>query len=127
MHKAMGAPANPSSVHSFGRNARLTVEAARESVAVLAGSRPADVVFTSGGTEANNLALAGFDHIVTSVIEHDSVLDCAVNASTINVTPDGMIDLDHAREVLAELTDEQRVAMINKMAKNSGFLNKYDN
>ena len=120
MHKAMGAPANPSSVHSFGRNARLTVEAARESVAVLAGSRPADVVFTSGGTEANNLALAGFDHIVTSVIEHDSVLDCAVNASTINVTPDGMIDLDHAREVLAELTDEQRpVTILSVMAANN--------
>ena len=57
---------------------------------------------------------------MTSVIEHDSVLDCAVNASTINVTPDGMIDLDHAREVLAELTDEQRpVTILSVMAANN--------
>lgn len=112
MHKAMGAPANPSSVHSFGRAARLTVEAARESVALLAGSRAADVVFTSGGTESNNLALAGFKHIVTSAIEHDSVRAGAENASIINVTPDGIIDLAHARAVLAGLTDEQRPTTI---------------
>ncbi|MGB2107914.1 MAG: cysteine desulfurase family protein [Candidatus Puniceispirillum sp.] len=112
MHKAMGAPANPSSVHSFGRTARLTVEAARESVALLAGSRAADVVFTSGGTESNNLALAGFDYIVTSAIEHDSVRESASNASIINVTPDGVIDLDHARDVLAALPDAQRPSTI---------------
>ncbi|WP_148212365.1 cysteine desulfurase family protein [Candidatus Puniceispirillum marinum] len=120
IHKAMGAPANPSSVHSFGRTARLTVEAARESVALLAGSRAADVVFTSGGTESNNLALAGFAHIVTSAIEHDSVRACAVSASVINVTSDGVIDLEHARAVLAGLPDEQRPSTIlSVMAANN--------
>ncbi|MBT6414788.1 cysteine desulfurase family protein [Candidatus Puniceispirillum sp.] len=120
MHKAMGAPANPSSVHSFGRSARLTVEAARESVALLAGSRAADVVFTSGGTESNNLALAGFDHVVMSAIEHDSVRASALNASIINVTPDGIIDLDHARDVLAGLPDEQRPkTILSVMAANN--------
>ena len=120
MHKAMGAPANPSSVHAFGRTARLTVEAARESVALLAGSRAADVVFTSGGTESNNLALAGFKHIVTSAIEHDSVLACAEGANIIKVTADGVINLEHAREVLAGLPDAQRSSTIlSVMAANN--------
>jgi len=74
IHKAMGPPANPSSVHSFGRKARLVVEEARESIATLVGCRAQDVVFTSGGTEANNLAISGFDHVITTAIEHDSVL-----------------------------------------------------
>ena len=73
MLSAMGPPANPSSVHGFGRNARLLVESARESVAMLAGCRPANVVFTSGGTESNNLVLAQYEHLITSAIEHDSV------------------------------------------------------
>lgn len=134
MHKAMGAPANPSSVHSFGRMARLTVEAARESVALLAGSRAADVVFTSGGTESNNLALAGFAHIVTSAIEHDSVRaltgdtstgdtltrQAGAEASIINVTSDGVIDLEHARAVLAGLPDDLRSSTIlSVMAANN--------
>lgn len=139
MHKAMGAPANPSSVHSFGRTARLTVEAARESVALLAGSRAADVVFTSGGTESNNLALAGFAHIVTSAIEHDSVRaltgdtsagdtstgdtltrQAGTETSIINVTSDGVIDLEHARAVLAGLPDNLRSSTIlSVMAANN--------
>ena len=53
MQAAMGPPSNPSSVHTFGRHARMTVEAARAEVAMLAGCRAADVVFTSGGTEFN--------------------------------------------------------------------------
>src|ERR1700733_9686819 len=67
---------NPSSVHRFGRVARRHMEEARAAVAAFAGVRPAQVVFTSGGTEANNLALCGFKnlHIIASGIEHDSVL-----------------------------------------------------
>ena len=78
MQEAMGPPANPSSVHGFGRNARLIVEAARSAVAMLAGCRAADVVFTSGGTEANNLVMAQYDHVITSTIEHDSVHDMRI-------------------------------------------------
>lgn len=70
--------ANPSSVHAAGRRARDAVEDARESVARLVGAEPDEVVFTSGGTEANDLALAGVlgpgDHAVASAIEHASVL-----------------------------------------------------
>src|SRR5215469_9887442 len=80
--EAMGAAAretwgNPSSVHAFGRAARARVEDAREAVARLARTDPRDVVLTSGGTEANNLALrsafAKPGVLVTSRLEHPSV------------------------------------------------------
>src|SRR5688500_6688583 len=74
---------NPSSVHAFGRRARELVEDARERVAIAAGASPAEIVFTGGGTEADNLALKGAaaklrgngKHIVTTAIEHHAVLD----------------------------------------------------
>jgi cysteine desulfurase len=77
---------NPSSLHAAGREARRRVEEARESLARLVGAAPQEIVFTSGGTEANNLALLGFAaaagagkspgrHIVASSIEHSSVLE----------------------------------------------------
>lgn len=70
--------ANPSSVHQAGRRAREAVEEARDEVAALCGARAADVVFTSGGTEANNLAVLGVArpgmHLVATAIEHASVL-----------------------------------------------------
>ena len=66
---------NPSSPHAEGRRARSVIEDAREQVAALVGAKPAEVVFTSGGTEANNAVLAaGWDAILLSGIEHDSVL-----------------------------------------------------
>ena len=68
MQVAMGPPSNPSSVHGFGRTARLIVENARAEIAILAGCSAADIVFTSGGTEANNLVLSGFDHVITTAI-----------------------------------------------------------
>ena len=72
---ALDVVGNPSSPHAHGRNARAVVEDAREQVAALVGARPAEVVFTSGGTEANNAVLAaGWDMIVLSGVEHVSVL-----------------------------------------------------
>ena len=71
---ALDVVGNPSSPHTHGRHARAVVEDAREQVAALVGARPAEVVFTSGGTEANNAVLAaGWDMIVLSGIEHNSV------------------------------------------------------
>ena len=72
---------NPSSVHGFGQQARSAVDRARREVAALIGAKPNEIVFTSGGTEANNLAIRGLceaaaaqgRHIVTSAIEHPSV------------------------------------------------------
>jgi cysteine desulfurase len=75
MVAALDVLGNPSSPHAEGRRARGLIEDAREQVAALVGARPAEVVFTSGGTEANNAVLArGWDAIVMSSIEHDSVL-----------------------------------------------------
>src|SRR3981189_489124 len=69
---------NASSIHHHGQETRAAVERARESVATLLGCRAPEVVFTSGGTESDNLAIAGLavtgDHIITSSIEHHAVL-----------------------------------------------------
>src|SRR5215468_1248261 len=70
---------NASSIHHHGQETRSAVERARESVAELLGCRPAEVVFTSGGTEADNLAVFGLvrpgDHVISSTIEHHAVLN----------------------------------------------------
>ena len=73
MAAAMDVTGNPSSVHAEGRRARSLVEAAREQVAALVGAKSAEVVFTSGATEANAWALGGWNTIFLSGIEHDSV------------------------------------------------------
>jgi len=79
-----GPGGNPSSLHAAGRRVRAAIEAAREEVARLVGAEPSEVVFTSGGTEANNLAVRGSarrgQRIVTTAIEHASVLE-AVRAA----------------------------------------------
>src|SRR3974390_2765442 len=69
---------NASSIHHQGQQARAAVEQAREGVADLVTCRPAEIVFTSGGTEGDNLALFGMlapgDHVITSTVEHHAVL-----------------------------------------------------
>ncbi|WP_436641932.1 cysteine desulfurase family protein [Microbaculum sp. FT89] len=99
--QAMRVTGNPSSVHSAGRAARKLVEDARREVAALVGAAPADVTFTSGGTEANALALGRRCDgaiLLASAIEHPSVLGGgrfpADSVETIPVTPAGVIDLD---------------------------------
>ncbi|HVN67766.1 MAG TPA: cysteine desulfurase NifS [Candidatus Sulfotelmatobacter sp.] len=75
---------NPSSIHSFGQETKAAVEKAREQVARLIGSSSEEIVFTSGGTEADNMAIEGVafanekkgNHIITSAIEHHAVLEC---------------------------------------------------
>jgi cysteine desulfurase len=68
---------NASSIHHYGQHARAAVEKARASVAALVNARPAEIVFTSGGTEADNLGVFGLvhrgDHVITSTIEHSAV------------------------------------------------------
>jgi cysteine desulfurase len=95
MAGALEACGNPSSVHRFGRLARRSVEEARDVVATLVGARAPQIVFTSGGTESNNLALtgAGREHVVISAVEHDSVARAVPDAQTIAVGPDGVVDL----------------------------------
>lgn len=97
----LGETGNPSSVHRAGRAARRRVEIARERVAGLVGACAEDVVFTSGGTEANALALRGCGRrrLLVSAVEHDSVLKAAPGVELIPVDGEGRV----AADVLVEL------------------------
>jgi len=102
----LGPPANPSSAHREGAHARSALETARAQVAALVGAAPAEIVLTSGATEANNLALRGTAAgrgIVTTAIEHASVLETAqAVAAPLTVVPvDGEGRMDAARVVAA--------------------------
>jgi len=104
MADALARTGNPSSVHRFGRLVRRSVDEARESVAALAGVSAANVVFTSGGSEANNLALRGFaDRVFVSAVEHASILDAVPDAEVMPVDGNGVVDLPALREILAGL------------------------
>jgi cysteine desulfurase len=105
---ALEAAGNPSSVHSAGRAARRVVEQARDEVAALIGVQPREVVFTSGGTEANALALSPAlgDVLLVSAIEHPSVRGGGRFAAMeeIPVTADGVADLDALSRRLAQVS-----------------------
>lgn len=95
MMAALAQTGNASSVHRFGRLARRGVDDAREAVAALAGTTADRVVFTSGGTEANNSALRGTKRrAFVSAVEHDSVLSARADATVLPVDSTGSIDLD---------------------------------
>ena len=103
---ALDVVGNPSSPHAEGRRARAIVEDAREQVAALVGATPAEVVFTSGGTEANNAVIAaGWDTIFLSAIEHDSVLAPAragkARVVEMPVGRDGLVPMDAQCNVAA--------------------------
>ena len=104
---------NPSSVHGFGRAARARLETAREQVAALVGARPGQVVFTSGGTEANDLAIGGSGRlrILVSTIEHDSVLKAAA-AEPVPVDRSGVVDLGALERMLATTSAPALVAVM---------------
>ncbi len=104
LEAALRETGNPSSVHRFGRRARRRVEDAREAVAALVGARPAGVIFTGSGSEANNLALSGLPagRVLVSAVEHDSVLQAAPGAQRLPVDAEGRVELEALREALAE-------------------------
>lgn len=122
VNQALAATGNPSSVHRFGTLARRRVEDARERIADLVGGAPQGVIFTSGGTEANNLALGGgpWRSLVVSAIEHDSVQAAAdrsdVDAVRIPVDGEGVVDLDALRRILAGAA---RPALVSVMLVNN--------
>ena len=104
---------NPSSVHAFGREAREGLDTARERVAHFLGARPEEVVFTSGGTESDNLAVKGLvgakgtGHIITSSIEHHAVLRAAQNLERLGIAVSylpvdeyGMVDPDDVKRAI---------------------------
>src|SRR5437667_12697972 len=109
---------NPSSVHHWGRAAREAVERARQSVGTLLDVGPERVVFVSGGTEANHLALLGTgrDRVLVSAVEHDSVLRAVPEAERIPVNRDGIIELDVLDCLLAA---DPRPALVSVMLANN--------
>jgi len=116
--QAMELVGNSSSVHRFGRLARRWVEDAREAVAALAGGAAGRVIFTSGGTEANNLALRGTGRprLLISAGEHDSVLQAVPEAELIPLTGDGRVDPE---EVTRRLAADPRPALVSVMLANN--------
>ncbi|MGZ3290221.1 MAG: cysteine desulfurase family protein, partial [Xanthobacteraceae bacterium] len=125
---ALDLSGNPSSVHAEGRAARRVVEEARDSVAALVGAEPRNVVFTSGGTEANALALApmrgrdgkGIDRLLVSAIEHPSVLAggrfAPAAVERVPATTDGRIDL---AALAAALSARAGSALVSLMLANN--------
>ncbi|MCX6433542.1 MAG: cysteine desulfurase family protein [Actinobacteria bacterium] len=125
---------NPSSLHASGRRARRAVEESRESIAGYLGVRPSAVVFTSGGTEADNLAVKGLywsrraavgaDRVLASSIEHHAVLDPVVwlqeqqgaDVTWLGVDALGRVDLS---EIEAAVTEPDRVAVCTVMWANN--------
>jgi cysteine desulfurase len=136
MTEQLAVPGNASSLHTSGRLARRVVEESRERIAKALGARPSEVVFTSGGTESDNLAVAGTwearrdaDHgrirIVASAIEHHAVLDCIDHlvsregAKVTWVEPDaqGVVTVAAVRAAVTE--DPDSVALVTVMWANN--------
>ncbi len=127
---------NPSSTHAFGRKVKAHIEQSRKLIANLLNVSPGEIVFTSGGTEADNMAIRcsvenlGVKHIITSAIEHHAVLHTVealcekhkVELHNVNLLQDGHIDLNHLETLLKENTH----ALVSLMHGNNEIGNLLD-
>jgi len=119
---------NPSSTHALGRKAKALVETARRRVAKVINAQPSEIVFTSGGTEADNMALncalndLGVRHIITSPIEHHAVLHTVealvnhhekVHFSLVRLTKNGHVDVEHLEELLKSSSEKTLVSLMH--------------
>lgn len=118
---------NPSSIYSYGRESRMAVEQARKTVAKILNAHPAEIFFTSGGTESSNTAVMaatrdlGCRHIITSSIEHHAVLHTVehlgkqdkVKVSYIKLLPNGHVDLEDLERLLAANDDKTLVTLMH--------------
>ena len=118
---------NPSSVHSFGRSSRAIIEKARKQVAGFINANPGEIVFTGGGTEADNMVLRGavkdlgVKHIITSNTEHHAVIDTAevlskdndnLKLSLVKHDAKGYVDLAHLNQLLEENKDRKTLVSL---------------
>ncbi|RYZ45270.1 MAG: cysteine desulfurase [Sphingobacteriales bacterium] len=118
---------NPSSIYSYGREGRLAIETARKSVAKILRAHPAEIFFTSGGTESSNTAIysavhdLGCKHIISSPIEHHATLHtveylsnkCKTKLSFVKLLPDGHIDLADLEQLLKNNPDKTLVTLMH--------------
>ncbi|HEX3024803.1 MAG TPA: cysteine desulfurase family protein [Chitinophagaceae bacterium] len=118
---------NPSSIYSYGRESRLAIENARKTVARILHANPAEIFFTSGGTESSNTAILaavrdlGCKHIITSKIEHHATLHTVdylcnngeANLSFVKLLPGGQIDLDDLEKLLAASKEKCLVTLLH--------------
>ena len=122
---------NPSSIHTYGIKSKIAIQIARKRVAMLIGSKPSEIFFTSGGTESDNLALKGLcksirnyqnikNHIITSSIEHDAILETCrylekdgFTVTYLKVDKDGIIDKTELKNNLNEKTALVSIMLAN--------------
>ena len=108
---------NPSSIHNSGREAKNILEVARLRVAELVNADKESIIFTSGATEASNIVVHSFDNLITSKIEHESILN-TTKSIDIEVTPEGYVDLNHLDEVTKNIKNKDR-SIISVMIANN--------
>lgn len=118
---------NPSSIYSYGRETRMAIENARKSVAKILNAHPAEIFFTSGGTESSNTAICGSvhdlgcRHIISSSLEHHATLHCVENlhnageaiVSYVKVLPNGHIDVNDLEKLLKESKEKCLVTLMH--------------
>jgi len=118
---------NPSSIYSYGRECRMAIETARKSVAKILNAHPAEIFFTSGGTESSNTAITaairdlGCKHIITSQIEHHAVSHTAayldkmdlVKLSFVKLLPNGHVDIEDLEKLLAASEEKTLVTLMH--------------
>src|SRR5579871_5379600 len=118
---------NPSSIYSYGRESRLAIENSRKSVAKILNAHPAEIFFTSGGTESSNTSITaavrdlGCGHIITSPLEHHATLHTAEHLHKrgeatlryVQVLPNGHIDLEDLEKQLAASTQKTLVTLMH--------------
>ncbi|WP_417804108.1 cysteine desulfurase family protein [Thalassospira lucentensis] len=121
MIAAMDVTGNPSSVHASGRAARKIVDHARRTIAEMLGGDAERIIFTSGGTEANNLALNGLEGftVFTSAVEHPSVIEARSDAKRIPVDRDGVIDLAALEAMLKDASQNGEKVLVSVMLANN--------
>jgi len=124
---------NPSSIHHLGRETRIAVEEARKKIASLLSVKPNSLLFTSGGTESNNMAIRtalkdfGCDHIITSKIEHHAVLhtveyyeaELGIGVSYVKLYEDGSIDQNSFRRLLEMKSAQGKKCLVSLMHANN--------
>jgi cysteine desulfurase len=118
---------NPSSIYSYGRETRMAIETARKSVAKILNAHPAEIFFTSGGTESSNTAITaavrdlGCKHIITSPIEHHAVSHSVeyidnqdvAKVSYVKLLPNGHVDIDDLEKLLAGSEEKTLVTLMH--------------